>query len=836
MPDFLTQFGETLNLQTISSASFTLTNEQHGKTLLFSSATPQTLVIRKGLLIGSASRIIVTGAGGLTISPNSGVTVRNNFVITNQYSSVNLINYASNTYSLEMPVGANADTCVYLATYGHTQSGLDAAIAAIGSSAKVLRLTSQCSVTSDTTIPANIEVQFIGDGSFTIASGKTLAIGCMGQTPAKQVFFGSGSAVFNQNATGGNFRIEWWAGLANSGDSTAAFNQAASSVQANLGGVINFGPGTWKLDNCIIPSFATIKGAGGGADGSTGTVWRVNNLASNSVFQINGAYRYINIEDGIISTSTSNVSSGIVISGTAPNTGVGIYFKRVKFTGSSVSEQCYIQDLAGTWQSTQIKFEQCAWIVPTNGTGLRIDTPNSLVEVDQALFQAGVGATCIFGYHFGFLRVSNTEFAGTGLSALPYGTTLDRTITGSIAINTKNLTLNSGTLTANDLGRPVLITGKLDSYIDSITDATHCTVHDNATATASIDSLKIYKWSDPGTRAYCAVYVGGSHGNVELDNCVDEGFQYFLLNDASDQIGAFEIHNCWPQSWIQMNQSAVIQSSGNHYFSQIFRTGAAAQLKLSAIGDTIHPQCVQIMTGNVQPVLLTPSVRGEQSGIMFRGAEFSHKYTTYRQQMRMPTDIVFGQEWVSSPAVTEPVWGIKLPMDITGGPPYKSLFRYGEADTASENWTYYVDHYRDANGIFHVDCNQTPQKGFQYNCYIKSNIPIGGIGYATGAGGTVTQLTNKGTSVNLDTSCGAITTNNANLNANTSVTFTFNNSGIEASDVLVLNHISGGTVGSYVLNAQCQGANAKITITNITAGNLAEAIVIQFAVIKGVNA
>lgn len=117
---------------------------------------------------------------------------------------------------------------------------------------------------------------------------------------------------------------------------------------------------------------------------------------------------------------------------------------------------------------------------------------------------------------------------------------------------------------------------------------------------------------------------------------------------------------------------------------------------------------------------------------------------------------------------------------------------------------------------------------------LKSNAQ--GIGYTTGAGGTVTQATNKATGVTLSKATGQITMNNAALAAGTIVSFVLTNTLIAATDVLVLNHISGGTVGSYTLNAQCAAGSATINVRNNTAGSLGEAVVIQFALVKGVNA
>ena len=105
------------------------------------------------------------------------------------------------------------------------------------------------------------------------------------------------------------------------------------------------------------------------------------------------------------------------------------------------------------------------------------------------------------------------------------------------------------------------------------------------------------------------------------------------------------------------------------------------------------------------------------------------------------------------------------------------------------------------------------------------------FGYGTD-GGAVTQATNKATGVTLNKPTGQITMNAAALAADTTVSFTLTNSSIAAGDILVMNHISGGTAGSYLLNAQSATGSASINVRNITAGSLSEAIVIAFAVIK----
>lgn len=63
------------------------------------------------------------------------------------------------------------------------------------------------------------------------------------------------------------------------------------------------------------------------------------------------------------------------------------------------------------------------------------------------------------------------------------------------------------------------------------------------------------------------------------------------------------------------------------------------------------------------------------------------------------------------------------------------------------------------------------------------------------------------------------------------------NSAIAAGDTLVLNHVTAGTFGAYVLNAHGFGAGScTIDVRNVSLGSLSEAIVIRYAIIKAVQA
>jgi hypothetical protein len=114
----------------------------------------------------------------------------------------------------------------------------------------------------------------------------------------------------------------------------------------------------------------------------------------------------------------------------------------------------------------------------------------------------------------------------------------------------------------------------------------------------------------------------------------------------------------------------------------------------------------------------------------------------------------------------------------------------------------------------------------------------GGVGYAAGAGASVTQLTSKSTAppaINKD--CGQIVTNNAALAAAAMVSFTVSNSEVAATDTINLNLQSGNaTAGAYRYWIDKVSAGSfVVAIENRSGGSLSEALVFTFAVLKAVT-
>ena len=108
-----------------------------------------------------------------------------------------------------------------------------------------------------------------------------------------------------------------------------------------------------------------------------------------------------------------------------------------------------------------------------------------------------------------------------------------------------------------------------------------------------------------------------------------------------------------------------------------------------------------------------------------------------------------------------------------------------------------------------------------------------GVGYATGAGGTVVQGVNRTTGVTLNKTTGSITLFSA-AGTTVATTFTVTNSTVAATDVIILNQKSGTDLYDLMVTAVLAGS-FNITFRT-TGGSTTETPVFNFAVIKGVAA
>lgn len=123
---------------------------------------------------------------------------------------------------------------------------------------------------------------------------------------------------------------------------------------------------------------------------------------------------------------------------------------------------------------------------------------------------------------------------------------------------------------------------------------------------------------------------------------------------------------------------------------------------------------------------------------------------------------------------------------------------------------------------------------------ITSSSSSAGIGYATGAGASVTQITNRTTGVTVTGVSGAITTDNTSLAAEGTAKFTVTNTSVAIGDVVIVSQQSGSDGGGTIVHVTTVAAGSfQIAVYN---GNVAAgtaetgAIIINFAIIKAVSA
>lgn len=116
---------------------------------------------------------------------------------------------------------------------------------------------------------------------------------------------------------------------------------------------------------------------------------------------------------------------------------------------------------------------------------------------------------------------------------------------------------------------------------------------------------------------------------------------------------------------------------------------------------------------------------------------------------------------------------------------------------------------------------------------VLSTSATGGVGYATGAGGAVTQLTSRTTTVICNAPTGAITLFSAAGSA-TPFSFTVTNSAVAATDVIHLSQKSG--TDKYTTQAvTAVGAGSFVVTLANASGTTTEQPVFNFAVVRGVT-
>lgn len=222
-------------------------------------------------------------------------------------------------------------------------------------------------------------------------------------------------------------------------------------------------------------------------------------------------------------------------------------------------------------------------------------------------------------------------------------------------------------------------------------------------------------------------------------------------------------------------------------------------------------------TGTVNASVRSQSVGGNDIGEMYFMTRPSAGSLTERMRIDSSGNVGIG---TSLP-------GYKL--DVTG-----TLHSTGQANfdnaislnTATLNYLYYTS----ALSLSQTGTGERMRIDSSGNVLVTNPA---GLGYGTGSGGTVTQATSKSTAVTLNKPTGQITMNAAALAAGATVGFSFNNSVMSVNDVLVLSINANSPNGASYSVKGIASSSASVFLTNTSAGSLSDAVIINFAIIKG---
>ncbi|MHB9035713.1 MAG: glycosyl hydrolase family 28-related protein [Armatimonadota bacterium] len=186
-------------------------------------------------------------------------------------------------------------------------ASFSAAVTAIGSNWGSLRIPNRQYVTSNVTVPRNIQLVFLAGGILNISSGYTVTIQGNIQAPTCQIFENSGNVYFD-NIVGflNEAEAAWFGAVGDNGtDDTAAINKAINSfstAEGGPGGTVRLSRGTYVITGTIyVKTNTRLVGAGPRRTGIR------NNYAGPAIYLYIGTRR-ASVED--ITIVLGNSSAG----------------------------------------------------------------------------------------------------------------------------------------------------------------------------------------------------------------------------------------------------------------------------------------------------------------------------------------------------------------------------------------------------------------------------------------------------------------------------------------------------------------------------------------------
>ncbi len=714
---------------------------------------------------------------------------------------------------------------VYLEQHGHSNSGLAAAITAIGSTRTRLIITEDVSVTANHTIPATCTLSIANNARITVSGGSTLTIGRFENPGNVQCFAGvdaSNHVVFSDGAVE-KYNLAWYMGIGSTSDCTYAIADIITSVNNSDGGTMFVPAGQWKVNDITCPNYFNIEGVGQPIDDTSGNAscFIPKDGSTSYLFRVTGNFRNFTASHVGFSAQTNTTTSPFLITGVSGSSGFGATFLHCLFHADGTTSYPLLNaDTDQAYEIMRANVYNCQFIGVDNSKCAYIDSVNTMFAFRDCSFIVGQGSSYgIDGFNCGLL-VSNCDFRGQQAAFNDTASSFSGTFAGTITSGTATLTLTTGAFTKAMEGQRVGngTAFSTATYIKSVDSATTATMSQNASGSITAGSLTIYKWGNNTSRAGTAVRLGaGATLVAQIDNCGEEAFNYFL--EVPTGGGNFDkpirLSNNLIQSKISINSSITMFLEGNEMYSNAFEVASGQNCHVYGT-NTVWDNIVEMSS----PGTLNPLAEGKLGGPAVDGDLFIHDPQFYANastggQTTLDQWRYYKEVFVpGTGSLSRPLLGAFTTYEATADE-QQILFAVGVRDAASHQKKYALTLDRAV---------ENPYAGF-YRWKTTQAAPNNGMvfdfptGYGANVRSTVTQGTSRTTGVTCNAAHGIITCYSyagTPLAPGETISFTLTNSYIQNSDHFRVDVIDGADLPTKTIawSSDWGGNVATICVKN----------------------
>jgi len=658
---------------------------------------------------------------------------------------------------------------VYLEQYGHTNSGLAAAITAVGSTRSLLIITEDLTVSTSQTIPATCLVRIDNGAKILPTSNATVTIGnfrspghvqCFGAIDANNhVVFGAGAVE--------HYDLTWYMGLSSSSNCTYAINDIITSVNSSGGGTMYLPNGSWKVHEITVPNYFEVYTTGQGQDSSGGRLIPYDSSTTYLV-RSTGNVRNFKFTNVVFSDNGSTTCELFRIHGTSGSSGFGGTFDNCTFHGSGTTSRPTQVNFStdAAYEFIGLYFKNCQWITVDGSKSFYCDTINTSVTFNTCRIQNGSGSS--YGldfYRCGYIKVINPDFRGSGGSYATPSTSIG-TVTCTISTGGTALEATSGTFTRAMLGQRVFKSGNLDSRIIDIIDSTHATVSTAATTGFTAQVCTIYKYVDNTSRSGYCIRLGDI-ASADIDMPQNEGYNYFLTIIGVGYDRPIRINGGKIQDKIHIDGSCSLYLNGPELYSNTFSdtSGTDARIYCKSPVSATTVQGVTLTKANhFGPDHAGGSVFLEDLG--YRTGHYQDDTSGFRRHLE-----------TTGSALTRPLFEVATTYE-SDGVVGQLLQRWSLYDSVSRSFLYGLSLYRDDPAVNPGYWVEKTTQAHPYNGKLFGFV----TGYTTDVKADVTQTTSRTATVSANGATGIITLYtyaSTVLEAGESIAFTFNNTYIK---------------------------------------------------------